>query len=569
MKKKIAYIFMVLIVAVIAAYTYFGVQYSLTLDEEIPSLFQVIGISVISLSVVFAIFGYNRKSSVSALHFFSTVLLCSFLAFNAVVYAGYYSFPEKDKVIDMSGMSIVEVTEWAEEKNVVINEIRENSDNVKKYNVIAQDIPAGRLIENVEVINVMVSDGPNYDKGVIVPQMLGWSVDEASNFIKENHLSNVKVKFVDSEEASHIVIEQDRYGQMFRRDALSLSFSINRALLQDIKMIDLTDYSQFDAEFWLMKNGINYTLKYEFTTEIERGHVMAQSVEVDSIVNTETQVEVTISKGKQIEVVDFNSMTVEEITKWVAENKLNISFSDNYDDTIPLGGIISSNYKKGDIIEENTTINIVVSKGPLKMESFSSLGQFKTWAQTYGIKYTTVNEFNDSVARGGIIKFSHQVGVIIKNDETITVTISKGAAVTIPSFVGSARSSIQSRCNSLGIGCNFTYGSYSSTAKDVATSQSISSGTKVERGTNITITLSRGPANTYTVFFTAAQFGSTYNETKTLLTNYLATECPGVTFNIVAKDHNQISSGMIHPDSPTTKGTTVTQGKTYTIYIVK
>jgi len=569
MKKKIAYIFMILIVAVIAAYTYFGVQYSLTLDEEIPSLFQVIGISVISLSVVFAIFGYNRKSSVSALHFFSTVLLCSFLAFNAVVYAGYYSFPEKDKVIDMSGMSIVEVTEWAEEKNVVINEIRENSDNVKKYNVIAQDIPAGRLIENVEVINVMVSDGPNYDKGVIVPQMLGWSVDEASNFIKENHLSNVKVKFVDSEEASHIVIEQDRYGQMFRRDALSLSFSINRALLQDIKMIDLTDYSQFDAEFWLMKNGINYTLKYEFTTEIERGHVMAQSVEVDSIVNTETQVEITISKGKQIEVVDFNSMTVEEITKWVAENKLNISFSDNYDDTIPLGGIISSNYKKGDIIEENTTINIVVSKGPLKMESFSSLGQFKTWAQTYGIKYTTVNEFNDSVARGGIIKFSHQVGVIIKNDETITVTISKGAAVTIPSFVGSARSSIQSRCNSLGIGCNFTYGSYSSTAKDVATSQSISSGSKVERGTNITITLSRGPANTYTVFFTAAQFGSTYNETKTLLTNYLATECPGVTFNIVAKDHNQISSGMIHPDSPTTKGTTVTQGRTYTIYIVK
>ena len=569
MKKKIAYIFMILIVAVIAAYAYFGVQYSLTLDEEIPSLFQVIGISVISLSVVFAIFGYNRKSSVSALHFFSTILLCSFLVFNAVIYAGYYSFPEKDKVIDMSGMSIVEVTEWAEEKNVVINEIRENSDNVKKYNVIAQDIPAGRLIENVEAINVMVSDGPNYDKAVIVPQMLGWSVDEASDFIKENHLNNVKVKFVDSEEASHIVIEQDRYGQMFRRDALSLSFSINRALLQDIKMIDLTDYSQFDAEFWLMKNGINYTLKYEFTAEIERGHVMAQSVEVDTTINTETQVEITISKGKQIEVVDLNSMTVEEITKWVAENKLNISFSDNYDDTVPLGGVISSTYKKGDIIEENTTINIVISKGPLKMESFSSLGQFKTWAQTYGIKYTTVNEFNDSVARGGIIKFSHQVGVIIKNDETITVTISKGAAVTIPSFVGSARSSIQSRCNSLGIGCNFTYGSYSSTTKDVATSQSISSGSKVERGTNITITLSRGPANTYTVFFTAAQFGSTYNETKTLLTNYLANECPGVTFNIVAKDHNQISSGMIHPDSPTTKGTTVTQGRTYTIYIVK
>ena len=59
------------------------------------------------------------------------------------------------------------------------------------------------------------------------------------------------------------------------------------------------------------------------------------------------------------------------------------------------------------------------------------------------------------------------------------------------------KSAIQTKCKSLGITCNFTYqSSYSSTAKDTCVSQS-KTGT-VNKGSSITITLSKGPAKSYT-----------------------------------------------------------------------
>ena len=48
-------------------------------------------------------------------------------------------------------------------------------------------------------------------------------------------------------------------------------------------------------------------------------------------------------------VVDLLNMTVDEVTQWVIENKLDITFSDTYDDTVALGSIVKANYKKGDL----------------------------------------------------------------------------------------------------------------------------------------------------------------------------------------------------------------------------
>ena len=44
---------------------------------------------------------------------------------------------------------------------------------------------------------------------------------------------------------------------------------------------------------------------------------------------------------------------------------------------------------------------------------------------------------------------------------------------------------------------------------------------------------------------------------------------PGVTFSYVKRPHNTVNSGLPHPDSPAKTGITVTQGKTYNIWIVE
>ena len=42
---------------------------------------------------------------------------------------------------------------------------------------------------------------------------------------------------------------------------------------------------------------------------------------------------------------------------------------------------------KGDILEQGTVISVTLSRGKLKMPKFNSIGEFREWADKYGIIY--------------------------------------------------------------------------------------------------------------------------------------------------------------------------------------
>lgn len=569
MKKNIAYVFMALILIAIGAYEYFGINFALQQINSYQWLLQIGGIGCVALTIVIAMFMYNLKKRINVSHALSSLLLVVFLVISSLNFYGYYELPEKETLPNFYNVSLQEVKDWAKDRNIEVTEQYENSDIIEKFFVFSQSVSAGTVIEDVKSIELIVSNGPNYDKSIIIPQMLGWNIDEVKEYIDNNFLNNVSVKFEESIEEANIVIEQDAYGQMYRRDKINLVFSMNSSLLKDVAMVDLKNMSTFDATFWLMMNGIPYTVTKEFSNTVERDFVISQNIEIGEIVNKDSSVEIVVSKGKEIVVGNLLNMTVEEITQWVIDNKLDISFTDSYDDSVSLGAILKANYKEGDIIEEGTLIKIVTSKGQLKMEEFTSLGLFKAWANTYNIPYKVVYEYSSSVNRGKIVKFSHNVGDVIKNGDSITVTISKGEAVVVPNFVGMSKANIISKCNELDLNYSFSYGSYGSTKKDVATSQSIASGNKVEVGTTINIVLSRGPAKEYTLYFSNALLGNSYSSTVSSLKAYFEKNYPGVEFKFVAKSHASLAPGNIHENSPTKPGMKVKQGKTYTIYIVK
>jgi len=335
-------------------------------------------------------------------------------------------------------------------------------------------------------------------------------------------------------------------------------------------MIDLRNMSLFDASLFLKQNGIPYELEYEFSSITERNYIITTDKEVGDIVDPhEDTVTLIVSKGNEIVIPDFMKMTTDEITAFVVENKLNITFDDSYDETVEIGKVISSNFAEGDIVEEGTLIEIIISKGQLKMEAFASLYAFREWATKYGVSYKESYEFSNTIASGSIINFSHTEGEVIGNTDTVTVSVSKGKAVTIPSYYNMSKTAIQSSCTSLGLKCSFVSGNYSSTiAKDYAYSQSRSSGSLVTVGTSVTLTLSKGTPATTVVYIRPELYGSTADATISTLRTVLGQENPGVNFTFVKKSHNSLPSGYVHSDSPTTMGTSVTQGTTYEIWIV-
>jgi len=261
----------------------------------------------------------------------------------------------------------------------------------------------------------------------------------------------------------------------------------------EVTLIDFTGKSEFEVEFYMKQHQLRYEFDKDFSSKQKRGYAMKQSVKATEKVKiNDRTIKVTISKGPKIKIPDLKGMSMTEATEWAIKNKLKLEFSDKYDDSVKENEVISINYDKGEVIEEGTTVKIVLSKGKLKMSKFKSLNEFREWADKYEIKYEEKHEFNDEVAAGEVISYSHKNGDIIKNDDTIVVTISDGKRKEVPNVKGLSKSEAISKLEKAGLNYNFVYKSSNDVSKDKVISQSISAGSEVSQGTTVTVTISSG-----------------------------------------------------------------------------
>ncbi len=547
----------------------------ITSQNIVDQLSTIISISIMAVFTIFfvitSLFADNKRGRTFVI--IAALLLTSYSGFNLLVSSQILNLPTQNYMLDFTGKQLTEVVSFAKENEITLEQVYENSESVNEYGIINQSVTPGTLLKKVDKMTITISSGPSTDKEVVIPNMLGWQVDQVIQFIDDNHLSNVSIDFIKADDDVEVdtIIEQSMSGNMKRNAELKFVASLGD--ITSVKMTDLSNLDVFHAITWIKRNNLKYEITYEYSNKIDKGFVISQSVKKGETVSTsDTVIKIVVSKGAKIKVPNLVEMSVEEVTNWVVENSLKIVFDEAYDEKIEVGKIISSNFIEGNEIEQGTLIKIVISKGVLKMEEFTSFNDFKTWADNNGLVYNCEYQFDDKVKSGNIIKTSHKKGDIIKNNDTITVYVSQGASVKIPNFVGSSKSTISNKCSSIGLNCKFTYGGYNnSVAKDVATNQSKRSGSVVSRGTSITITLSSGKPGTCSARIqeTWFEFGNASKSISTIKSK-LSSQCPGVNFNVIGIADNSAPVGMLHPNSPI-KGEqyNFVQGQTYTIWIVQ
>ena len=394
-------------------------------------------------------------------------------------------------VPNFTGKSVTEVMKWANKNSITVNQEYEYSDMISEYKVINQKII--KKDSKITDINIAVSEGANPSKEIIVPSMIGWDTERVLKFIKDNYLSNVKVEFIQSEMAKDTVISQSTSGNLKRDDELSLTFSYGEELdTLEVSLIDFTGRSKFEVEFYMKQHQLNYKFDEEFSNKIKRGFAVKQSIAAGEKVNVnDKEVVVTISKGPEIKVPNLNKLDMTSITEWAIKNKVKLSFSDSYDDTIKKNSIISTSVNEGDIIEQGTVVKVVLSRGSLKMPKFESLDEFYEWANKYNIKYEEQHEFSDTVEAGKVISYSYKSGDTIKNGDSIKVTISDGTKKSVPKVIGLQKSKACSKLEDEGLNCSVVYKNSTET-KDKVLSQSISAGSEVSSGTTVVISVSNG-----------------------------------------------------------------------------
>lgn len=470
------------------------VLFTFTILDKSSSIIELVSSLLITLfTVLFVVItiSYHRKSK--GLIFISGIVLLGYILLGITNSFDVTTVTSKT-VEDFSGKSLSYVVRWAAANNVKINQEYEFSDMVSEYKIISQDIESGKKLKDIQELTVSVSEGPNPSKEIIIPSMISWDCERVLAFVRDNYLSNVEVEFVESDKAVDTVIEQNTSGSLKRDDKLKLTFSYGEELGYDeVTLIDFTGKSQFEAEFYMKQHQLRYEFDRDFSKKEKRGFAIDQSIEAGKKVKVnDEKIKVTISKGPKIVVPNLEKMDITEITEWAIQNKLKLEFSDKYDDSVKENNVISTNLKEKDVIEQGDTVKVVLSRGSLKMPKFKSFSDFRDWANKYEIHYEEKHEFSDSVEVGEVISYSYKKGEIIKNDDTIIVTISDGKKCEVPNLKGLTKKEAISKLEKADLKYNFVYKNSSSVSKDKVISQSISAGSKISKGTTITVTLSNG-----------------------------------------------------------------------------
>lgn len=596
-----------LIIVLIACIAYFIINIACKPISSFTGILNILLITLFSIIFVGIGISINKKSKNSIV--LCGLILLAFFMVNSLDILNIVKVTSVTRVENFTGRSLVDVVKWAELNNVELDQEYEYSDMVEDYKIISQSVKAGTKVDGLKNIVVAVSEGPNPSKEIIIPSMIGWDSERVINFVEENYLSDVEVEFVLSEKQENTVIEQSTTGNMKRNDHLKLTFSLGEEYDDsEIKLIDFTNKSKFEVDLYMKSHRLNYDINYDFSNKIKRDRAIKQSLEAGTMVspNNEEFINITLSKGKKIKVPDLTKMSMTEITNWVIKNRLKIEFNDQYDDSVKENDIISTDKVKGDIIEQGSVIKVVVSKGSLKMPKFKSFNDFRDWADKYGIKYEIKNEFSSSVKDGEVISYSYKTGEIIKNDDTIIVTLSSGEKVTMPKVIGLTKSQATTKLKDAGIKYSFVY-SPSDEKKDIVINQSIKTGSEISKNTTVTITLSNGkkqvqerqsnnnsssnrpnsngnnsggnttPPAPSCVESTCTVPGSimnilnddpSYNKTVSWINGTLASACPGLKYNIVASTDSGMSSGSI-VSGLKARQTLRTCSTTYTFVIAK
>lgn len=592
---------------------------------DIIELIKTFSFSIITILIILILFKVNNKNLKHYIIIF-TILLSIYTSFS-------FSYSKKEEyVLDFIGNDIIEVIEWANKNNISLIELYEYSDTIPKNHIIMQEYGINTLVTEINSFTVTISDGPNYEKEVVVPNMLGFKYDDVMAFIKTNYLNNVSVEFIESTKEKDTVIEQNGSGTLKRNSLVKFVFSYGETI-EEISVKDLKNLSLLEATSYLKRYNIPYEIKYDYSNTIDKNYIITQDV-INEVVTE--KLTITVSLGQEIIVPDFSKMSSDEISKWAFSNNIKLQYKEVYNKEIDTGKIVEVSKFEGDKISEDDTIILTISKGSMIMPNLNNLQEFKIWANENNISLEEVYEFSDNYKNGEIIKTMPEVGSKLTENDTIIITISKGKSVTIPNLIGQSKSSIQSKCSSLKISCTFTYGGYTdSTKKDIALKQSKKSGTIVSegsnllitlssgiyervnvpsfvgqnknqvqatcsslgincsfkynnvysnqakdtvlnqdksgsviKGTNLVITLSIGPAKTYTVIIDGSLLTQGNPEqTKKTLKNKLESACPGVKFNFTFQSVNS-GIGYLNPNSDVKVGANnLVQGKTYNVVI--
>jgi serine/threonine-protein kinase len=230
------------------------------------------------------------------------------------------------------------------------------------------------------------------------------------------------------------------------------------------------------------------------------GGSSSSSREESSALSSSSESSSATGTEDQVEVPDIVGHTVDEAQKMLNDLQLGIAKGgEAASDQYPEGQIIEQNIPKGTKVDVHTQITYVISTGKADVVVPDVVGETQTVAETtlksLGLETTVTQEYSSEVKIGKVIRTSPKAGAEVSSGATVEVVISLGeedTQVEVPSVLGVSEATAKKTLTNLGLKVTVDTGTSSKYNEGEVMAQSISEGTKVDTGTEITITISSG-----------------------------------------------------------------------------
>ena len=235
-------------------------------------------------------------------------------------------------------------------------------------------------------------------------------------------------------------------------------------------------------------------------------------------VQTESDSESEEDDADKVTMIDVRGMTYDDAKD--ALNKVGLGIFKNgtqSSDDYAEGEIVSQDVEKGEKVDKNTTVKVVISSGkgsvPVPDVSGKSSDDATSKLEAEGFKVSTDYKYSDTVAQGKVVETAPSAGTSAQKGETVTIYLSREPEGTeMPNLIGQTEEQAKSTLNSMGcsVNVNTEYNTTQEAGKVVG--QSIDPGVRVTSGTTVTIAISKGePSYGYKATITApSASGDTY-----------------------------------------------------------
>lgn len=274
------------------------------------------------------------------------------------------------------------------------------------------------------------------------------------------------------------------------------------------------------------------------------------------------------SEDEDLKVAVPNLLGMEEKAGQKKLNGMDLGFdivgreaSDKYEE----GQIMKQSIEAGTEVDKHTTVEVVISTGKsvktVSIPDVLNMNEDKAKKAIEDAKLVPVIDykFDSNVEESKVISTDPTAGTKVDEGTKVTIYVSKGSEkVKVPAVEGKSLSEAQSAITGAGLQVSVTE-EHSDTVKEgYVILQGKASGTKVEKGTTISIVVSLGPKEVL------ATVPGVQNMSRDQAESTMS--AAGLTVNIVGEYNSSVTEGYVISQSAA-KGSQVAQGTTITIVV--